>query len=45
MKIGIISDDFYPIKGGIGRQVYEIYKRLDNKEILPFSHKNNLFNP
>lgn len=42
-KIGIFSDDFYPIFGGQGRHLFDLYNNLykKNNEFLIFSPNNN----
>lgn len=45
MKLGIITDDFYPFTGGMGRYVYEIAQRLPQEKLLIFSPcKNDISN-
>jgi glycosyltransferase involved in cell wall biosynthesis len=41
-KIGVITYDFFPFIGGIGRVTYTLYCELKNKNILFFSPANNL---
>ncbi len=46
-KIGIFTDDFFPIKGGQGRHLFELYKRAyeNDKRVIIFSpNSNNLKN-
>ena len=43
-RVGIFTYDFYPIEGGQGKHVYEIYKQNQKQkdfEILIFSPRNN----
>ncbi len=48
MKVGIITYDFYPFEGGIGRHIYELYKKLTENygiDIVVFSpNKNSIKN-
>ena len=42
-RTGIITYDFFPLIGGIGRVTYTLYCELKNRNILFFSPANNLF--
>jgi glycosyltransferase involved in cell wall biosynthesis len=41
MALGVFTDDFYPHKGGMGRYVYEVTRRLPQEQILIFSPSRN----
>lgn len=41
MALGVFTDDFYPHKGGMGRYVYEVTRRLPQERILIFSPCRN----
>ena len=40
-KIGLITYDFFPLIGGIGRHTYLMYFEFNNKDILFFSPSDN----
>jgi len=44
IKIGVITYDFFPLIGGIGRHTYLMFSRLKDKELLFFSPSDNLLN-
>ena len=39
--LGVFTDDFYPHKGGMGRYVYEVTRRLPQERVLIFSPCRN----
>ena len=41
MKSGVVTYDFYPLIGGIGRVIYTLYQQLGDQEIVYFSPAQN----
>lgn len=41
MALGVFTDDFYPHRGGMGRYVYEVTRRLPQERLFIFSPSRN----
>lgn len=41
MVLGIFTDDFYPIKGGQGRHIYEFFTLINPSKVIVFSPSEN----
>lgn len=41
MALGVFTDDFFPWKGGMGRHVYEVTRRLPQERLFIFSPATN----
>jgi len=41
MTLGVFTDDFFPWKGGMGRHVYEVTRRLPQERLFVFSPAAN----